>query len=240
MGRMFENRKHTMFSRWSRMAKLFTRLSKDVTIAVKAGGPNPDGNPTLRRALQNCRAGNMPKDKIQNAIDKAMGVGGADYQELTYEGFGPHGIALVIACATDNPVRTVANLRSYFNRHNGSLGTSGSVSFMFDHMGVFRINPGDWDLEELELELIDDGLEDMGQAEDEEGNVITVVRCAFNDFGNLQNGLETRKIEIVSSESEHVPQNDVELGDEESEAVLKLIDKVEQDEDVQKVFHNLG
>ena len=191
MGRMFEARKHTMFARWDRMAKAFTRVSKEIVIAVKAGGPDPDSNPALRRAIQNGRSVNMPKDKIEGAIKRALGPDTADYQEVIYEGYGPHGVAILVVTATDNPTRTVANVRHAFKKNGGNMGNAGSVSFLFERMGVFRVKPGDvQDPEELELEMIDHGLEEMGESTDEEGNEVLVLRCAFSDFGMLQAGLE--------------------------------------------------
>jgi len=241
VGRIFETRKATMFARWDKMAKQFTRIGKDINIAVKAGGPNPDNNPQLRRVLQNARSVNMPKDKIQSAIDKAMGVGDADYEEIVYEGYAPHGIALMVETATDNSTRTIANLRMHFKKLGGNVGTSGSVAFMFDRLGVFRIKPEDVeDRDEFELEMIDYGLEDMGDGTTDDGDPVIIVRCAFNDFGTMQSALEDKGIEPVSSESEYVPQNVTELDDEQAEEVLKLVDKLEQDDDVQKVFHNLA
>ena len=241
MGRMFENRKSTMFARWDRMAKQFTRISKDIHIAVKAGGGDPDHNPQLRRVLRNAKAVNMPKEKVENSINKALGVGGDDYEELVYEGYAPHGIALVVETATDNPTRTIANLRMHFKKLGGNIGTTGSVAFMFDRMGVFRIRPEDIeDRDDFELEMIDHGLEDMGDGTTDAGDPVVIVRCAFNDFGTMQTALEERGIEPVSSESEYVPQNLTELPDEQAEEVLKLVDKLEQDDDVQKVFHTLA
>ena len=240
MGRIFETRKATMFARWNRMAKLFTRISKDVAIAVKAGGPNPDTNPALRRAIQNARAANMPKDKVDAAIKRATGHGTANYEVVVYEGYGPHGIAMMVETATDNVVRTVANVRMHFNEHGGNLGTSGSVSFLFQRMGVFRLDPAGLDLESLELDLIDHGLEEMGEAGGEKGEKQIVIRCAFSDFGRLQAAIEARGITPLSAESEYVPHTMVELPEEKATQVLKLVDALEQDEDVQRVFHNLG
>jgi len=241
VGRIFETRKATMFARWDKMAKQFTRIGKDINIAVKAGGPNPDNNPQLRRVLQNARSVNMPKDKVQSAIDKAMGVGGEDYEEIVYEGYAPHGIALMVETATDNSTRTIANLRMHFKKLGGNVGTSGSVAFMFDRMGVFRLRPEDIeDRDEFELEMIDHGLEDMGDGTTDDGTAVVIVRCAFTDFGTMQAGLEAHGIEPVSSESEYVPQNLTELSEEQAEEVLKLVDRLEQDDDVQKVFHNLA
>lgn len=240
MGRMFENRKGTMFARWDRMAKAFTRISKDIVIAVKAGGPNPDANPALRRAIQNGKAVNMPKDKVQGAIDRAMGVGVADYEELLYEGYAPHGVAILVETATDNPVRTVANVRMYFRRGGGNLGTNGSVSFMFDRMGVFQLDPTSLDRDELELELIDHGLTDLIDDTGEKDEPIWLARCAFNDFGTLQAAIEAMGITPISADSEYLPQNMVELDDDQTTEVLALIDRIEQDDDVQKVFHTLA
>lgn len=241
MGRMFEKRKATMHKRWDRMAKAFSRCSKEIVIAAKAGGPNPDDNPALRRALTNARAVNMPKDKVQAAIDRAMGVGDdADYQEIVYEGYGPHGVAILVTTATDNPTRTVANLRSHFKKGGGNLGNSGSVAFMFDQVGAFKLKPEGLDVETLELELIDHGLQDTDEGVDDEGEELLVLYCAFEDFGNLQAGLEAMGLEPVSSGIEYRPQNTTELGDEAMEEVLGLLDRVEQDDDVQQVFHTLA
>ena len=239
MGRMFETRKATMFARWDRMAKAFTRVSKEISIAVRAGGENPDANPSLRRAIQNARAVNMPKDKIERAIEKALGGGDEDYAEVIYEGYAPHGVPIVLVTATDNPTRTVANLRFAFKKNNGNLGNSGSVVFMFTQMGVFRLKPGEWDPEEVELELIDFGLEEMGEGTNDDGDPVFVLRCAFNDFGTLQSGLDGLGIEPDSTGAEWIPQSMIELGEAEAEEVLKLVDVLEQDDDVQSVFHNL-
>ncbi len=239
MGRIFETRKATMFKRWDRMAKAFTRCGKEITIAVKAGGPSADSNPALRRAIQNARGVNMPKDKIENAIKKALGGQGEDYQEVLYEGYAPHGVAILVETATDNPTRTVANVRMYFNKGGGNMGNSGSVAFMFDRMGVFRIDLGETDPEELELDLIDFGLEELGEGNTEKGEPCTVIHCSFNEFGTMQTALEEREIKVHSSGSEYIPQNLIELDDAKAEEVLKIVDKLEQDEDVQKVFHNL-
>ncbi len=241
MGRMFEARKHTMFARWDRMAKAFTRVSKEIVIAVKAGGDNPDNNPALRRAIQNARAVNMPKDKITGAMKRALGKDTADYAEVLYEGYAPHGVAVMVVTATDNTTRTVANVRMHFKKKGGTLGNSGAVGFLFNRMGVFRLKPDSVeDAEELELEMIDFGLEEMGESTDDDGNPVLVLRCAFNDFGELQRGLEEQGIEPVSTGSEFIPQTLMELSEEQATEVLALVDRVEQDEDVQFVFHNLG
>lgn len=240
MGRIFETRKTTMFARWNKMAKLFTRISKDIAIAVKAGGPNPDSNPALRRALQNARSGNMPKDKVEAAIKRASGEDQKDYELVLYEGYGPHGIAILVETATDNVVRTVANVRMHFKDYGGNLGNTGSVGFLFQRMGVFRLAPEGLDLEQLELELIDHGLQEMGEGQGEKGEKQVVIRCAFPDFGQMQAAIEARGITPLSAESEYIAQTPVELPEEKANEVLELVDALEQDEDVQRVFHNLA
>lgn len=236
MGRIFEVRKATMFARWDRMAKQFTRIGKEIAIAVKQGGPDAENNPALRRCIQNAKAVNMPKDRIEAAIKRAMGKDKTDYHEEVYEGFAPHGIAVLVETATDNPTRTVANVRMHFNKNNGALGTSGSVSFMFNHMGEFKIKNAGQDLEELELDLIDYGLQEIG--EDSEDNI--VIRTPYEEFGNMSKALEEKGIEVISSELTWIPDNTVELSEEHATEVLKLVDNLEQDDDVQKVYHNLG
>ena len=241
MGRIFEARKHVMFARWDRMAKQFARIGKDIAIAVRAGGPEPDHNPQLRRVIQNARSINMPKDKVEAAIKRASGKDAENWDEVLYEGYGPHGVALVVETATNNTTRTVANLRTHFNKGGGNLGNSGSVGFLFHRMGVFRLNPEDVDdAEEFELDLIDHGLEEMGETTDDKGNPQLIVRCGFVDFGRLQSALEERKITPISAESEYVPITPVELSDEAAEEAFQLVDRLEQDEDVQKVFHNMA
>jgi YebC/PmpR family DNA-binding regulatory protein len=240
MGRIFETRKATMFARWNKMAKLFTRIAKDIAIAVKTGGPSPDTNAALRRALQNARGANMPKDKIEAAIKRASGQDQQAYDVVLYEGYGPHGIAMVVETATDNVVRTVANVRMHFKNHGGNLGTTGSVAFQFQRMGVFRLAPEGLDVEALELDLIDHGLEELGEGQGEKGEKQVVIRCAFSSFGHLQAALEERKLPVISAESEYVAQTPVELPEAQANEVLALVDELEQDEDVQKVFHNLG
>jgi len=240
MGRIFETRKATMFARWDKMAKAFTRVSKDIAIAVKAGGPLVENNPALRRALQNARAANMPKDKVEAAIKRASGQDQQAYETVLYEGYGPHGIALVVEAATDNVVRTVANVRMHFKDHGGNLGTSGSVAFQFQKMGVFRLSPQGLDLEAIELDLIDHGLEEMGEGKGEKGEPQVVIRCAFASFGQLQAAIEARKLPLISAEHEYVAQNPVELPEEKASEVLALVDALEQDDDVQRVFHSLA
>lgn len=239
MGRFFEARKHTILARSDRVSKQFARCGKDILIAVKAGGDSPDANPALRRAIQNARAVNMPKDKIEAAIKRAASKDTADLQECIYEGYAPHGVAVMAVAATDNPTRTIANVRVCFNKGDGNLGTSGSVAFGFDRMGVFRIRPTDVDRESLELDLIDFGLEEMGEGTSDDGEAQLVVRCAMEDFGRMQDALEQRAIHVVSSTSEFIPQTVVELDDTQAEDVMKLIGLLEDDDDVQQVFHNL-
>jgi YebC/PmpR family DNA-binding regulatory protein len=240
MGRIFEARKHVMFARWDRMAKAFTRIGKEIVIAVKAGGPDPANNPQLRRVIQNAKSVNMPKDKVESAIKRAAGKDVADYQEIVYEGYAPHGIAVLIETATDNPTRTIANVRNIVNKGNGNLGNSGSVSFLFKRMGVFRLEPAGIDQESLELELIDHGLEELGEGTSDKGEPQLVIRCAFPDFGSLQKALEDRGIKPISAESEYIPVTPTELTEEQAKDVLKLVDSLEQDDDVQRVFHNLA
>ena len=242
MGRIFETRKATMFARWNKMAKAFTRVSKEIVMSVKAGGPDPDTNSSLRRAIQNARSLNMPRDKIEGAIKRAHeGKDTSTYEELIYEGYGPHGIACMVVTATDNPTRTVANIRSGFGRNGGNMGTSGSVSFAFKRMGVFRLDAAAvTDAEGLELELIDHGLEEMGESTGEKGEKLIVIRTAMESFGQMQTALEERKLAPLSADSEFVPQNIVTLPEDQATEVLKMVDALEQDDDVQSVFHNLG
>jgi len=240
MGRIFEVRKSTMFARWDKMAKQFSRIGKEIAISVKAGGPDPATNSSLRRCFQNAKAVNMPKDRVEAAIKRAMGKDMVNFEEILYEGYAPHGIAVLIETATDNPTRTVANVRSHFNKGHGVLGTSGSVSFQFKKLGVFKLKPQGLNIEDLELELIDYGLEDLGESEDENNERIIVLHTAFNNFGNMQKALESRNIIPLTAEAEWIPTTTVELSEEYAQEVLKLIDRLEQDEDVQKVFHNLA
>jgi YebC/PmpR family DNA-binding regulatory protein len=240
MGRIFEVRKQTMFARWDRMAKQFARIAKDISIAVRAGGPDPAANPALRRIIQNARSVNMPKDKVEAAIRRASGREATNYIEVIYEGYAPHGVAVLVECATDNPTRTVANVRNIFSKYGGNLGTTGSVSFMFKKMGVFRLNPEGIDQDDLELYLIDHGLEEMGESTGEKGEPQLVIRCNFADFGQVQKALEDRNITPISGEHEYICSTPVELPEEQANEVLELIDKLEQDDDVQKVYHTLA
>ena len=239
MGRIFEVRKATMFARWDKMAKQFTRIGKEIALAVKAGGPDQNTNAALRRCFQNAKSVNMPKDRVEAAIKRAMGKEMDNMVEVLYEGYAPHGVAVLIETATDNTTRTVANVRACFNKGNGNLGTSGSVSFQFKKMGVFKLKPEGLNIEDLELELIDHGLDDLGEGVGEHGEPLIVLHVAFNDFGNMQRELESRNIIPVSAEVEWIPTTTVSLSEEYAQEVLKLVDKLEQDEDVQKVFHNL-
>lgn len=235
MGRIFEVRKSSMFARWDKMAKNFTRIGKEIVIAVKSSGPDPDSNPALRRCYLNARACGMPKDRVEAAIKRAMGKDTSSYDEVVYEGYAPHGIALLVETATDNPTRTVANVRMHFTKSGGALGTSGSVAFTFTRMGEFKVKNAGLNIEDLELELIDYGLEEIG--EDSEGNII--IRAAFTEFGNMSKALEEKKIEVITAELTRIPMNTMELPEDQAQDVLKLVDKLEQDEDVQKVYHNL-
>ncbi len=235
MGRIFEKRKHKMFARFDRMAKAFTRIGKEISIAVKQGGPIPENNPKLRLAIQNAKGVNMPKDRVEAAIRRASSKEEKDFQEVTYEGYGPHGIPVIVECATDNPTRTVANVRLHFAKNGGSMGNSGSVAFLFERRGVFKFEPGKLDLEELELDLIDGGAEDIEQNEEE-----IVIYTKFTEFGHMQKFLENRNLEAKSSEIQYTPTMTKELTEEQQDEVFKLIEVLESDDDVQQVYHNLA
>ncbi len=234
MGRAFEFRKARKMKRWSAMSKAFTRIGKDIVMAVKEGGPDPDTNARLRAVIQNAKSVNMPKDNVERAIKRASDKSLGDYKEVIFEGYAPHGIAILIETATDNNTRTVANIRMHFNKCDGSLGTSGSVSFMFDHTCNFRINPENMDIEELELELIDHGLEEI--FEDEDG---ILIYAPFESFGDIQSFLEEKNIEILSSGFERIPQVTKKLTPEEAADVEKLLERIEEDDDVQNVYHTM-
>jgi YebC/PmpR family DNA-binding regulatory protein len=240
VGRAFEKRKHTIFARMDRVAKQFTKVGKDIAIAVKSGGTSPDGNPALRRALQNARALNMPKEKVEAAIKKASGQGAADYDVILYEGYGPNGIAVLVETATDNVTRTVANVRHHFKQHGGNFGTTGSVAFMFQRHGVFRLSPDGVDADTLELELIDHGLLALEHGESDKGDKQLIVRCAFTDFGGMQHAIEGRGLTPISSESEYVAQNLSELPEDKVTEVMELVAALEGDDDVQNVYTTLG
>ncbi|WP_304037993.1 YebC/PmpR family DNA-binding transcriptional regulator [Mesonia mobilis] len=234
MGRAFEFRKARKMKRWAAMSKAFTRIGKDIVMAVKEGGPDPDANARLRAVIQNAKSVNMPKDNIERAIKRASDKNQGDYKEVLFEGYAPHGIAILVETATDNNTRTVANIRSYFNKCNGNLGTSGSVEFMFDHTCNFRINAEGIDAEELELEFIDFGAEEV--FEDEDG---ILIYAPFESFGAIQKELEDRGIEILSSGFERIPTTTKKLSEEEIADVEKLIEKIEEDDDVQNVYHTM-
>ena len=239
MGRIFETRKATMFARWDKMSKAFHRIGKEIAIAVKASGPNPDGNPALRRAIQNARAVNMPKDKVDAAIKRALGNDSASYEQIIYEGYAPHGVAIIVEAATDNPTRTVAQVRAIFSKGGGNLGSTGSVAFQFRKMGVFRLNPEGIDHDDLELYLIDHGLEEMGDSVGEKGEPQIVARCLFPDFGHMQEALEKRGIHPISATHEFICTTPVELPEAQATEVLELVDTLEQNDDVQHVYHSL-
>lgn len=235
MGRAFEFRKGRKMKRWATMAKTFTRIGKDIAMAVKDGGPNPESNSRLRAVIQNAKAANMPKENVERAIKKASDKDTAAYKEVLFEGYGLHGIAVLIETATDNNNRTVANIRSYFNKTGGTLGTQGSVEFMFDHICNFTVNGEGLDMEELELELIDYGAEELFE---EEGNV--VIYAPFESFGQLQKYFEENNIEIISSGFDRIPQVTKELTEEQQADLDKLLEKIEEDDDVQNVFTTIA
>jgi YebC/PmpR family DNA-binding regulatory protein len=235
MGRAFEFRKGRKMKRWAAMAKAFTRIGKDIVMAVKEGGPNPEANSRLRAVMQNAKAANMPKENVERAIKKATDKDTANYKEVLFEGYAPHGIAILIETATDNNNRTVANIRSYFNKCNGTLGTQGSVEFMFDHTCNFRIPAAGQDVEELELEMIDFGVEEIF-ADDEDG---ILMYAPFESFGAIQKELENRNIEILSSGFERIPQLTKELTEDQVADVEKLLEKIEEDDDVMNVYHTM-
>ncbi len=240
MGRIFEVRKHAMFARWNRMAKQFARIAKDINMAVKSGGADPGSNPSLRRVIQNARAVNMPKDKVDAAIKRASGRDAANYNEVIYEAYAPHGVALLVETATDNPTRTVAHVRNIISKQGGNLGASGSVAFQFQKMGVFRLDPAGINQDELELDMIDHGLEEMGESVGEKNEPQLVLRCKFENFGRLQEALEARKLSPLSAEHEYICNTPTELPEAQANEVLELIDQLEQDDDVQRVFHTLA
>lgn len=235
MGRIFETRKHKMFARFARMSKAFNRVRKDIEIAVKSGGPDPKANSKLRIAVQNAKSVNMPKDKVEAAIKRASSKDTTGYQEITYEGYGPHGIGILVECATDNPTRTVANVRHYFRKHEGSMGSTGSISFMFERKGLFKISREKIaDLETFELELIDSGLDDLSYDDQ-----FIYIYSSFQDYGSMQKALEERELEILSTELTYIPANTKELEGEQLKEVNDLIEALEEDDDVQSVYSTL-
>jgi YebC/PmpR family DNA-binding regulatory protein len=224
-----------MFARFEKMAKTFTRIGKDIAIAVKQNGPLPENNPKLRMAIQNAKGANMPKDRVDAAIKRASSKEEKDYQEVVYEGYASHGVPVLVECATDNPTRTVANIRLHFSKNGGSMGNSGSVAFMFERRGVFKFNPAALNLDELELDLIDAGAEDIEKNEEE-----IVIYTKFTEFGHMQKFLESKNLEAKSSELQYIPATTKELPEDQQDEVLKLIETLEADDDVQNVYHNLA
>jgi YebC/PmpR family DNA-binding regulatory protein len=228
-----------MFARWDRMAKQFARVAKDINIAVKAGGGDVNSNPALRRAVQNSRAVNMPKDKVDAAIKRALGNDAANYEQIIYEGYAPHGVAIIVETATDNPTRTVAQVRAIFSKHGGNLGSNGSVAFQFRKMGVFRLKPDGIDHDDLELYLMDHGLDEMGDSTNEKGEPQIVARCEFPEFGHMQEALEKRGIHPISATHEYICTTPIELPEAQATEVLEMVDLLEQNDDVQHVYHSL-
>lgn len=237
MGRIFQTRKATMFKRYAKMAKAFTKIGREIVIAVKAGGPHPESNPRLRMIMQNAKAINMPKVNVESAIKRASEKDSGNYEEITYEGYAPHGAPVLVECTTNNPTRTVASLRMYFSRANGALGTNGSVSFMFDRVVLFKIDAAGLNKDDLELELIDFGLEDIGL--DEEHNQF-IIQTQFVDFGKMQSALEERKINVVETSKTYIPTTTKELSAEQEAEVMAMIDKMEEDDDIEAVYHNIA
>ncbi|MEY2720115.1 MAG: hypothetical protein RLZZ273_1481 [Bacteroidota bacterium] len=235
MGRAFEFRRARKEKRWANMARTFTKLGKEISVAVKSGGADPETNPRLRVIIQNAKAANMPKDNVENAIKKAMAKDSASLEEINYEGYGPHGVAVFIETATDNPTRTVANVRSYFNKCNGALGTTGSLEFIFDRKGVFTIPSAGVNRDDLELTLIEAGADDIVDQDDD-----IIAYTSFADFISVQRALEQANVTVTSAEIRRIPNNTVSLTDEQAEDIIKLIDKLEDDDDVQNVYHNMN
>jgi YebC/PmpR family DNA-binding regulatory protein len=237
MGRAFEYRRARKEARWGKMAKVFTRIGREIAIAVKQSGPDPTNNSRLRVAVQNAKGANMPKERVESAIKRASSKEAENYEEAVYEGYGPHGVAILVECQTDNTTRTVANVRTAFNRGGGALGKTGSLDFIFERKAVFKVKAESVDIEELEFELIDFGAEDV-QLDEEEG--LVYVYTAFSDFGQMQKALEEKNLEVVSSELERIPSTTVDLSEEQIAQIEALIERLEDDEDVSKVFHNMA
>jgi len=234
MGRIFETRKHVMFARYARMAKGFTKIGREIAIAVKEGGPSPDSNSRLRIVIQNAKAINMPKDRIDAAIKRASTKGEGNLEEISYEGYGPYGVAVLAECTTDNPTRTVSNIRVHFSRANGTLGKTGSLDFIFERKCVFRISAEGQNRDDLELELIEHGAEEIEQHENE-----LIIYTKFAAFGSMQKALEERKINIISADKQRIPGTYVALNDAQKKEINELIEALEEDDDVQMVFHNM-
>jgi YebC/PmpR family DNA-binding regulatory protein len=237
MGRIFQTRKATMFKRYAKMAKAFTKIGREIVIAVKAGGPHPESNPRLRMIMQNAKAINMPKVNVESAIKRASEKDSGNYEEIIYEGYAPHGVPVLVECTTNNPTRTVASVRMYFSRSGGALGTNGSVSFMFDHVVLFKIEAKDLNKDDLELELIDFGLEDISYDEEHKQYIIQVQ---FNDFGKMQAALEERKIDVLETSKTYLPTTTKELTPEQEAEVMAMIEKMEDDDDIEAVYHNIA
>ena len=235
MGRAFEFRRGRKEKRWDKMSKAFTKLGREIAMSVKQGGPDPAGNPRLRMAIQNAKGVNMPKEKVEAAIKRASAKDAGDFEMMTYEGYGPGGVALLVDCATDNPTRTVANMRMYFSRGGGTLGASGSLDFLFEKKGVFQLSPEGLDMETLELELIDFGAEDITMEDDE-----IYIYTQFSDFGTMAKALEERKIIPISASVQRIATNATEVPEEFEEGIVALIEKLEDDDDVQAVYHNMA
>ena len=236
MGRAFEYRKATKMARWDKMAKTFSKIGKDIAIAVKAGGPDPDSNPALKRCIQNAKGANMPKDNVERAIKKASGAEAENYEEITYEGYGQGGVAFFVECTTNNPTRTVANVRAIFNKFDGNLGKNGELAFIFDRKGIFAIDLAqikmDWD--DFEMEMIDGGAEDVEKDEEE-----VMITTAFEDFGSLSHKLDELGIEAKSAELQRIPNSTKEMTEDQFKGNMKMLDRFEEDDDVQNVFHNM-
>ena len=236
MGRAFEYRKASKMARWDKMAKTFSKIGKDIALAVKAGGPDQDSNPALRRCIQNAKGANMPKDNVERAIKKASGADAEQYEEITYEGYGLGGVAFFVECTTNNPTRTVANVRAIFNKFDGSLGKNGELAFIFDRKGIFSIDKSsikmDWD--DFEMEMIDGGAEEVESDDDE-----VMITTAFEDFGTLSHKLEELGLEAKSAELERIPNNSKEVTEEQFKINMKMLDRFEEDDDVQNVYHNM-
>ncbi len=237
MGRIFQTRKATMFKRYAKMAKAFTKIGREIVMAVKAGGPNPDSNPRLRMIIQNAKAVNMPKINVEGAIKRASEKDTTSYEEIIYEGYAPHGVPVLVECTSNNPTRTVASVRMYFSRANGAMGTNGSVSFMFEHKALFKIDALNLNKDDLELELIDFGLEDLNLDEE---NKQYIIQTSFTDFGKMQSALEQRKIDLIESSKIYVPTTSKELTPEKEAEVMAMIEKMEEDDDIEAVYHNLA
>jgi len=236
MGRAFEYRKASKMARWDKMAKTFSKIGKDIALAVKAGGPDPDSNPALKRCIQNAKGANMPKDNVERAIKKASGADAENYEEITYEGYGQGGVAFFVECTTNNPTRTVANVRAIFNKFDGSLGKNGELAFIFDRKGIFTIDKAqiksDWD--DFEMEMIDGGAEEIDQDENE-----VLITTAFEDFGSMSHKLDDLGIEAKSAELQRIPNNTKEMTEDQFKANMKMLERFEEDDDVQNVFHNM-